>query len=76
MLMRKLESNYRNLNNKKNVVIQNNKQPLILTLEYGNIIVTVLKSICNAYIFLRCVKSTVIQFASAGFIKSNLFSYS
>ena len=35
--------NYRNLNIKKIVVIQKNKQPLILTMKYGNISVTQLK---------------------------------
>ena len=45
------------------MVIQKNKQSLILTMEYGNISVTQLK--CNDYIFIRCYKSTVIQFTSA-----------
>ena len=35
------------------MVIQKNKQPLILTMEYGNISVTQLKKIRNGYIFLR-----------------------
>ena len=42
------------------MVIQKNKQPLILTMEYGNISVTQLKK-CNDYIFIRCYKSTAIS---------------
>ena len=57
-----IPGNYRNLNIKKNVVIQKNKQPLILTMKCGNISVTQLNN-CNAYIFSP---SAVIQFASAG----------
>ena len=49
------------------MVIQKNKQLLILTIEYGNISVTQLKK-CNDYIFICCYKSTVIQFTSALYI--------
>ena len=42
------------------MVFQKNEQPLILTMEYGNISVTQLKK-CIDYIFIHCYKSTVIQ---------------
>ena len=56
------------------MVIQKNKQPLLLTMEYGSISVTQLKK-CNDYNFIRSYKSTVIQFTSAGLSKKKKNSF-